>query len=299
MALIDNLISYWKLDESSGSVLDAHGDNDGTNVGATPNVAGKINTAYDFDGSNDYISIPDNSGLDINNNDFSLNFWTNPDTFSGTTAIMGKGSGIDSQKGWVLYRDSVLGNMRFRGNDGSVKQADFTGTINTGSWQMITGVYDDSASTFTFYKDGSSVNTVSSFSLGDCSNSIAMRLGYAQQWNVHFNGKLDEVGIWERALTSTEITQLYNSGDGITWTDEFFTYCTFSGFVKDEGGTALVGANVTIWNQYNISESYSNTTNAQGSWKYTLVNSTNTYMTGAYYNNSLIGQLKPFISGTC
>ena len=77
------------------------------------------------------------------------------------------------------------------------------------------------------------------------------------------------------------------------------TYCTFSGYVFDEGGTALVGANVTIWNQIDMSESYSNTTNAQGSWKYNIVNSTNTYMTGAYYNNTLIGQLKPYISGQC
>jgi len=94
---------------------------------------------------------------------------------------------------------------------------------------------------------------------------------------------MDEVGIWERALTSTEITQLYNGGNGISWAVD----CTFSGFVKDEGGTALVGANVTIWNQYNISESYENTTIAGGKWSVTIKNSTNTYMAGAYYNKHL------------
>ena len=51
MALTTNLISYYKLDESSGDAIDAHGSNDGTVTGATQNVAGKINTAYSFDGA--------------------------------------------------------------------------------------------------------------------------------------------------------------------------------------------------------------------------------------------------------
>ena len=76
-------------------------------------------------------------------------------------------------------------------------------------------------------------------------------------------------------------------------------YCTFSGYVKDEDGTALVGANVTIWNQYNVLEYYENTTIAGGHWSLDIVNSTNIYMAGTYYNNTLIGQLKQGISGTC
>jgi len=43
-----DLVSYYKMDEASGTVLDAHGSNDGTATGATPNVSGLINTAYDF-----------------------------------------------------------------------------------------------------------------------------------------------------------------------------------------------------------------------------------------------------------
>ena len=45
MALIDGLISYWKLDEESGDAIDACGNNDGTVTGATQGAAGKINTA--------------------------------------------------------------------------------------------------------------------------------------------------------------------------------------------------------------------------------------------------------------
>jgi len=52
MALTDNLVSYYKLDESSGNAIDAHGDNDGTLTGnITQNSTGKINTGYAFDGA--------------------------------------------------------------------------------------------------------------------------------------------------------------------------------------------------------------------------------------------------------
>ena len=75
--------------------------------------------------------------------------------------------------------------------------------------------------------------------------------------------------------------------------------CTFSGYALDENDVGLVGANVTVWNQFNVSEYYQNTTIADGKWSVQVPNSTNTYMAGAYYNNTLIGQLKQGISGTC
>jgi len=103
-----------------------------------------------------------------------------------------------------------------------------------------------------------------------------------------------------KELTSTEISELWNSGDGLAyqWISPT-VYCNFSGYAFDEDDTALVGANVTVWNQFNVSEYYSNTTIADGKWSVQVPNSTNTYMAGAYYNNTLIGQLKQGISGTC
>lgn len=75
--------------------------------------------------------------------------------------------------------------------------------------------------------------------------------------------------------------------------------CLYEGYVFDGSAVALQGANVTIFNQYDVSEYYKNTTDSNGYWTLDIANSTSTYMAGAYYNNTLIGQLKPFISGTC
>jgi hypothetical protein len=76
MALIDNLVSYYKLDETSGTTVeDAYGSNDGTNDGATVNVAGKINTAYDFDGDNDYVDTNVEPVISSGGDDFSVSMW--------------------------------------------------------------------------------------------------------------------------------------------------------------------------------------------------------------------------------
>ena len=55
--LLNGLVSYWKLDEFSGAVIDSVGLNNGINNGATQGASGKIGTAYSFNGTTDYINI--------------------------------------------------------------------------------------------------------------------------------------------------------------------------------------------------------------------------------------------------
>jgi len=69
-SLTDDLVFYYQLDETTGTVIDSVGTYNLTNYGATPNVAGKISTAYDFDGTNDYIGSNTKS---LNTNNLTLN----------------------------------------------------------------------------------------------------------------------------------------------------------------------------------------------------------------------------------
>jgi hypothetical protein len=218
MALSDNLVAYYKLDETSGTTAyDALGNYNGTNNGATVNQSGKIGKAYSFDGTNDYVQIGDADLFDINNNNFSINLWINPSSWTGTMGIVSKSVDIGSSKGWVLYRDSVSNKLEFRLNDGSMKKATFTSSsISSGSWKMISIVYSDTNGNVILYEDGSYVQTVS-ISAGDCRTTADITLGFADSWNAYFPGLIDEVGMWNRALSSTEVGELYNSGYGLTY----------------------------------------------------------------------------------
>ena len=123
-------------------------------------------------------------------------------------------------------------------------------------------------------------------------NFIGTSVGY------YMDGLIDEVGIFSKALNQTEITDLYNNGNGLTYPFEI-TNCQFSGYVLDAADNALESANVTITNQYNQSEWYNATTDSNGLYAINITNSTNTYKMEARYNGSTLGAAKHDILGTC
>ena len=142
------LVSYWNLEESSGSVIDVHGSNDGTLSGALRGQTGKINSAYSFDGSNDYVEMPHSSTLNISDT-ISIAAWIKLDGDAGNQWILGKppsssshvspwGSyilGVNKQSGLMYPIFAVAIN-----NDLKVLYS--TESISVGQWYHITGVYD-------------------------------------------------------------------------------------------------------------------------------------------------------------
>jgi len=287
-----NLEVYYKLDETSGTMIDSVGNYDGTNYGGVPNTTGKIGTAYDYV-SSDYSKIADSS---IQPDDATISLWHKPDaTFQWLDMLIGK-KATSANRFYVTVAETT--NDYYikltKGNDNFAFITTGTGFVDN-VWNHLVITID--GTTVKVWANGVSISNTST------SNTLNGILG---DWNLarepttsyYYEGVIDEVGIWSRALTSTEIIDLYNSGDGLAYISPT-VYCNFSGYAFDEDDTALVGANVTVWNQFNVSEYYSNTTIADGKWSVQVPNSTNTYMAGAYYNNTLIGQLKQGISGTC
>lgn len=212
MALTDNLVSYYKLD---GDATDAYGSNDGSVNGATLTSSGKINQAYDFDGSDDYID----TGYD-----FELGESTNPEY---TVSQWFKTSG----QGWLLNdQDSDAGRDFISGVDvdGSIKPDYFrfavngfsyqifsNNPVNDGEWHHAVCIKD--SGTIKLYIDGTLQGTTSGVP-NHTKDTKKYVIGYNQQGNNnYFLGKVDEVGIWNRPLTSTEITKLYNEGAGFQY----------------------------------------------------------------------------------
>jgi hypothetical protein len=80
---VATLSAHWKLDETTGSTAydETDYDNDGTIYGATINQPGKIVTSFDFDGANDYVSVPTAVNLNFGaNQDFSISAWVSCDS---------------------------------------------------------------------------------------------------------------------------------------------------------------------------------------------------------------------------
>jgi len=208
-----NLVSYYKLDESSGSVLDADGSNDGTNYGATPHVTGKINTAYDFDGIDDYIDL--GSGLITENAEVTINVWVKSNDPSEYSEIIGQTA--DSAGRQMLAIQQSSGKFRLVGCESDETQIFVSSTTDvTTSWQMVTLVRDSNS--YDIYVNGNYENTAT-WDGTDITNSNPIQIGRrgTPSSGLQFDGKIDEVGIWDRVLTSSEVTQLYNNGNGLEY----------------------------------------------------------------------------------
>ncbi len=288
--LADNLAAYYKLNESSGAVLDALGANNGVNIGGTPNQPGLISTSYSFDGSSKGIDLPE-SMFNVGNMTFST--WINITTSSNGDGLWEFDNSDNPQIRVVIDVDGKALALAWQGGEQvAIRSID---PIPTNEWVHIVFTHQTNNAALYLngvWQSGDNTTTVS----GATSNQHSM--AYLDPTGATtITGGMDETSFYSYAINQEVVTGLYNSGMGKTF--PLTAICTFSGFVFDEDNNAIVGANITVWNQFDVSLFFETTTVAGGAWEIDITNSTNTYMVGAYFNNTIIGQLKPFVSGSC
>jgi len=214
-----SLVAWWKLDETSGTTAkDSSGNgNDGTLVNmepATDWVTGKVAGALDFDGTNDYIKVNDSGSLDIGNT-FTAALWVNyeggstPDNYE---RMLTKKAAWDSLNGWEISLETGYDdNLTVRGSSGAGSAgADMVvSSWAAEGWHHIAVVYE--GTTATVYSDGVERDTVTIASVVD--NDLPLYIGrYGDGQYCHWNGKIDDVRIYSRALSAEEIAQLAAPG---------------------------------------------------------------------------------------
>lgn len=286
MALIDNIVSYWKLDESSGNAADSHGSNTLTNNGSITYVTGKINNGADLEASSSQVfSITDaaQSGLDFTSN-FSISMWVNPESITGAHGLVTKFQDSLGGKSYRFSFDTTDMFLTISGNGSAETSAIWSNPLTTGSLQHLALTYTASAGSATLYYNGTAVSTQTGLATSIANTSSIFRLGSrssttdtAQQY---FDGIIDEVGVWSKALTSGEVTQLYNSGNGFTYPfantytlamgTGAYTYTGIDvGFTYDPVSGAWVAQaknNATFANTAKNSETFSNISKNSATW---------------------------------
>ena len=240
-ALTDNLELYYKFDNATTNAtttfdsLDTH---NGTLDGVTTGISGCSNEQFSFDGNNDRVIILDSANLGETAT-LTLTAWVNVTT-GGDAFISKFGSGVD-----FSYKMDLSGNdlnCDFKANTEviSVGTTDIGG--NDDVWFIVcryngthlsawvNGVHEDSdALTGTIYNSG-----------------VSTYIAYYQRGVDYYGGKIDEMSIYERDLSSVEIVQLYNSGTCLTYPFEVDenapTNSTWN--VTDN---VVLGENTTCW----------------------------------------------------
>lgn len=211
----DGLRGYWKMDEISGSSAeDELGLNDGTLTNITFNPAsGLINGAGNGSGNNPTLNLTYRPAA--TDTAITFNFWMNISNLDSFQTMCFKGGydcGTPNSNGdfRAYFGGSVLQSDWYDG--AARKQAD-TPAINTGTWQMITFVINQTA--ITGYTNGTAGTPVAATTFTWTGTDTFFPWNVLGEWTT--NTFIDEIGIWNRSLTSTEITDLYNGGAGISY----------------------------------------------------------------------------------
>jgi hypothetical protein len=220
VALADDLISYWSLDEASGNALDAHGSNDLTDNNTVGTGTGKVGNARDFElSASETLSIASNSSLQTGDIDFTLAAWVQFESQAGDGGVVGKyGYDANTREYLVQYRVTqryLAFLVSANGTAFSEVQASNFGTLSLATWYFVVAWHDATANTINIQVNNSSPNSTS-HSTGVLASSSLFRIGGVGNGSIinYFDGLIDEVGFWKRVLTSDERTELYNSGAG-------------------------------------------------------------------------------------
>lgn len=225
MSLQTSLVSWWKLDETSGTRSDAHGSNDLTDVNTVGSATGKQGNGADFEYSNlERLTISDASqtGLDLST-DFSFACWIKIEsTGAGVNHyLMGKWGASSNRSYYFSYRDYDFQVGYFDGTN-ITRGGTNANVVSDGTWYHLVATMDISAASLTLYINGSEVTTSMDLTGATSINNGAgaFQIGSIDASTVEtFDGIIDEVGVWSKILTQDEVTALYNQGDGITYED--------------------------------------------------------------------------------
>lgn len=218
MALTDNLVAYYKFDENTGtSVADASGNvGAGTLTNSPTWTTGIINSGLNF-ASNQYVQGPSDAALQITG-DISISFWVYKTEFTNYGYPINKSAG-DYTSEYAVRIDNTTGTIKFFRGNGVNNEDVIASTSNCplNAWAHIVATSASLAAKI--YLNGTLVSSAHTLTVTPTTSTTYYAFGAKNKpaTTYYLDGKMDELGIWSRALTSTEVTSLYNGGAGLAY----------------------------------------------------------------------------------
>ena len=208
-----NLVAYWPMDGSfdNAQTDDYHGIEEG---GPIEFEAGKFGDSVYLNGSQSIEIGGDENVFDFTGESFTVSAWYTAEEISKSwQCLVAKGEG----NGWRVHRrgGDQPPEMTFTGGNGDVDRHNVAMTVggDPETWHHVAAVTDSSVSEQILYLDGEEVARKSGATLQDRNNP--MRIGdNPDARNRNWQGKVDDVAVWGRALAPFEVSEIWNNGDG-------------------------------------------------------------------------------------
>ncbi len=248
--LINGLVSYWKLDETSGTRFDSFGTNHLTSNNNIISLIGKKGNATNFAAKTDrleqqYLHVQSFS-LDFGDQDFTIAGWVyiGGGSKSNSMAILSKADSSTSRQFLLEYNKNV-DRFRFNVNAGSGwigVNADNLGSPSVADvWYYIVAWHDSVNNQIGIQVNNENSNTAS-HSTGMITTPSKLIVGtFIDVPGYAWNGAIDELGFWKRVLTSQEKSDLYNNRKGNTVTRQ--KYIISGRVFIDYNGNGIIDGN--------------------------------------------------------
>lgn len=222
----NNVVAFWDLDGTTPT--DSLGKHNGTNYGATTGLQGVQEKCFNFSGTDgDYVQVPDSDNLSFINatqdTPFSVSFWTDV-WATNNQYFISKGNASVGYTEWSVFTTSdyitvFIYDLQqdYIGRRTSVQlKTDLNHIVITYNGNM-------SSSGIAIYVNGTRRDTTDQNSGtygGMVNNNSPLYFGKQHVPAPYLNATLDEIGLFNKTLNSSEITELYASGYGITYGEQ-------------------------------------------------------------------------------
>lgn len=237
------LVGYWKFDDASGtqamdfSLSRLNGIWNGAGVHYATSTMG---SAGQFNGTNDYVSCGTSTNLDFGaGTNFTISFWTKFANSGNYQNFVSKGSGSvsnsgDHTVGFVIGYNVVAHQFGSFVADGTNISTLTIAYTPDSLWHHIAVVYSRAGSQ-TMYLDGKPIGSIAMSSIGSVTSPAAFNIGKNNGGPDFLNGLIDEVRVYNRALSASEIYNIYNAN--IFYRDFYLTSVN-----RDSGGFGYINS---------------------------------------------------------
>jgi hypothetical protein len=213
----EGLVAHWKFDDDPGSsiAIDSAGTNNGTLNGDATWTTGRIDGALSFDGDGDYVAVA--AIAPLTGDTLTVQAWIRLDEFAGATnPILTQYKQLMTHEGYYFYvSDDRPTFYVIKGF--STRQATSPETINADQWYHVAGTNDGTE--LKLYVDGQLKASVSSSGFTGVDENAY--IGHKYNFSLYYTGLIDDVRIYERAVSEDEFQDIADPIERWNWKDSW------------------------------------------------------------------------------
>jgi hypothetical protein len=200
------LVAWWR---GENNPLDSAGTNHGTMINGATYADGKVGRAFSLDGVDDMVSIPEAPAIDLSRLPaWTIEAWVRPTSFWQTTWI--SFPTIYSEGLWAVSLGFNHGTGRLETWINFDFQLLSTSSVQLGAWSHVASTY--AGSTLTFYVNGVAADSFTTPAISPDDDGASIGNVPLPAYSSAFEGQIDELSLYNRALTVAEIASIYNAG---------------------------------------------------------------------------------------